>query len=248
MKYILLTAFFLLSTILLSAQTIETKYLTIGDGPTEEQTFKWTLNTKSKTLTIETEIGIKKRLKIDKIYEPVIRDSLKRYGFLCTEGGGLITHKIIQAIPLKLEGSRIMFFDYMTAGGREMPVAVYSSETYSAPVTIETHYFAILNSPQDDKNLVKSHHSITLDKTNNAIYIVDDIDNRKTLSITDILPSINRDETNWTTFRCLDGDLQCKFISVIPDNFPKQAAVFILTYLMGETEVMSITYATDIKE
>lgn len=136
MKHLFFTVLLLLSTCLLSAQTITTKYLTIGEGVTEEQTFKWTLNAKSKTITIETEIGVKKRLKIDKIYEPVIRDSLKRYGFLCTEGG-IIAHKIIQVIPLKLEGSRIMFFDYMTAGGREMPVAIYSTEIFEETETSE---------------------------------------------------------------------------------------------------------------
>ncbi|MCM1301410.1 MAG: hypothetical protein NC250_00925 [Alistipes senegalensis] len=130
MRYILFTTLFLLSTCLLSAQTIETKYLTIGDGAPEKQTFKWSLNAKSKTITIETEIGIKKQLMIDKIYEPIIRDSLKRFGFLCSEGNGMIKHKIIQVIPLKLEGSRIMFFDYMNAGGREMPVAIYSTEIF----------------------------------------------------------------------------------------------------------------------
>lgn len=129
MKHLLFTVLFLLSTCLLSAQTIETKYRTIGEV-TEEETFKWTLNTKNKTITIETEIGIKKHLKIDKIYDPVIIDSLERYGFLCSEGGGIITHKIIQVIPLKLEGNSVMFFDYMTAGGREMPVSIYSTEIF----------------------------------------------------------------------------------------------------------------------
>ena len=131
MKHLLFTVVFLLSACLLSAHTIETKYLTIGDGVTEEKTFKWTLHTKNKTITIETEIGIKKRLKIDKIYDTVIiGDSLERYGFLCSEAGGIITHKIIQVIPLKLEGNSVMFFDYMTAGGREMPVSIYSTEIF----------------------------------------------------------------------------------------------------------------------